>query len=173
MKIQLPPVIDTLIKISRSELGPDALPASMSWLRLTIATYILGLTIDGLLDYAPLKAIALAVIAAIILVALAAGSLYLVGLGKRLTQTLLALTGTGTIIALVTFVVHFIIILGLPPEIPVGDFAGYLMFPLYFWNAVVFTGIFNAALSSGKIVGVAISVTYIVAALFWLPSFFK
>lgn len=173
MQIPLPPVIDTLIKIARSELGPDALPASIPWLRVTIATYVLGLTIDGLLDYTPLKAIAVAVLAAIILVALATGSLYLVGLSKRLIQTLMALTGTGTIIALVTFVVHFIIILGLPPEIPVSDFAGYLMFPLYFWNAVVFTAIFNAALSSGKIVGIAMSVTYIVAALFWLPSLFK
>jgi hypothetical protein len=173
MKIQLPPVIDTLIKISRSEAGPDALPASMPWLRLTIGTYVLGLAIDGLLDYSPLKAVAIAVLAPIILGAFTAGSLYLVGLGKRLTQTLLALTGTGTIIALVTFAVHFVIILGLPSEIPVGDFAGYLMFPLYFWNAVVFTAIFNAALSSGKIVGLAISVTYLVAVVFWLPTFFK
>jgi hypothetical protein len=173
MQIKLPPVIDTLIKIVRSELGPDALPASTLWLRISIVAYALSLFINGLLDYAPLKATGVALVGTAILIGFAAGSLYLVGLGKRLTQALIGLAGAGTIINLALFVFHLILIIGLPAEMPVEDIAGYLAFPIYFWNAVVFMAIFNTALSSGKIVGVAMSVSYLVVLLFWVPSLFK
>lgn len=173
MKLKLPPVIDTLIKISRSESGPDSLPASMPWLAGSLLAYVVGLVINGILDYSLGKSVAVALTGTAILVLLATGSLLMVGLGKRLPQTLIALGGTGAIVLVVMFAVHLVLIVGLPPEVQVGQMAGYLMFPLYFWNAVVFTAIFNTALSSGRLVGVAFSVSYLLTLAFWVPSFFK
>jgi len=170
--VKLPTDLDKIIRILRSELGPDALPVSWPLLGVCLAGFTLGQLINLALYKTMPQAFGIAFTGAVLLVALTAGSLYLLGYGKRLPQTLTALAGTGALIAVASFGVRLVLLLGLPEEAPVVDLSRFLMFPLFLWNVVVFMGILRIAFSGRLIPGLAVAIAYMIMLEFLVPRFF-
>lgn len=170
--VKLPPDLDKIVRILRGELGPDSLPVSYPLLGAWLAGFAIGQALNLFLYKTAFQAIGIAATGAVLLVAIAAGSLSLLGYRKRLAQTLTALAGTGTLIALVSFFVRFIIMNGLPPEAPTVDLTRFLMFPLFLWNVVVFMGILRIAFSGRLIPGLAVAIAYMVMLEFLVPRYF-
>lgn len=170
--VKLPPDLDKMIRILRTEMGPDALPVSWPLLGVCLAGFAFGQAINLFVYKSLPQALGIATIGTVLLVAMAAGSLYLLGYGKRLPQTLTALAGTGALIALVTFGVRLVLWIGLPEEAPTVDLMRFLMFPLFLWNVVVFMGILRIAFSGRLVPGLAVAVAYMIMLEFLVPRYF-
>ncbi len=170
--VKLPPDLEKLIGILRSEMGPDALPVSGPLLAACLGGFALGHFLDLIIYKTPLQAVGIAVVGTVLLAAMAGGSLYLLGYGKRLQQTLTALAGTGAIIAVASVGVRMVLKLGLPEEAPVVDLMRFLMFPLFLWNVVVFMGIFRVAFSGRMIPALAVAVAFMILFEFLVPRYF-
>lgn len=170
--VKLPPDIEKLVKILRSELGPDALPVSGPLLGACLAGFALGQFINLVLYRTLPQALGITLTGTILLVAITVGSLYLLGYGKRSMQTLTALAGTGAMIAAVTFGVRLVLLIGLPEEAPTIDLMRFLMFPLFLWNVLVFMGILRIAFSGRLIPGLAVAVAYMILLEFLIPRYF-
>lgn len=170
--LELPPNIAKIVGILRAELGPDSLPVSWPLLGGCLAAFAFGQLINLLVYKTVAQAIGITLIGTLLLAALTAGSLYLLGYAKRLPQTLSALAGTGAIIAIVSFGMRVILKLGLPEEAPTLDLTRFLMFPLFLWNVVVFMGILRIAFSGRLIPGLAVAVAYMIMIEFLVPRYF-
>jgi hypothetical protein len=171
-EVKLPSDLEKLIRILRTEMGPDALPVSWPLLGICLAGFAFGQLINLAVIKTFPQALGIALTGTVLLVAITAGSLYLLGYGKRLPQTLTALAGTGALIALVSFGVRIVLWLGLPEEAPTADLMRFLMFPLFLWNVIVFMGIFRIAFSGRLVPGLAVAVAYMVMLEFLLPRYF-
>ncbi len=170
--IKLPPDLEKIIRILRTELGPDALPVSWPLLGACLAGFAFGQFINLALSKTLLPAAGIALTGTLLLAAITAGSLYLLGYGKRLPQTLTALAGTGALIGVVSFGVRLVLTIGLPEEVPTVDLTRFLMFPLLLWNVVVFMGILRIAFSGRLIPALAVAVAYLVMLEFLVPRYF-
>lgn len=170
--IVLPADFEKIFRILRAELGPDSLPVSMPLLGACLGGFAFAQLINLLVYKTVAQSVGIAVTGTILLAAITAGSLYLLGYGKRLPQTLTALAGTGALIGLVSFGVRVVIMLGLPEEAPTVDLTRFLMFPLFLWTVVVFMGIFRAAFSGRLIPGLAVAVAYMILLEFLVPRYF-
>lgn len=171
--IKLPPDLDKIIRILRSEMGPDALPVSWPLLGACLVGFTFGQLINLALYKTWTQAFGISLTGAVLLAALTAGSLYLLGYGKRLPQTLTALAGTGALIAAVSFGVRLVLVVGLPEEAPTVDLMRFLMFPLFLWNVLVFMAILRVAFSGRLIPGLAVAVAYMIMLEFLIPRFFR
>jgi hypothetical protein len=170
--VKLPPDLEKMIRILRTEMGPDALPVSWPLLGVCLAGFAFGQVINLAVYKTLPQALGIATTGTVLLVAMAAGSLYLLGYGKRLPQTLTALAGTGALIALASFGVRLVLWIGLPEEAPTVDLMRFLMFPLFLWNVVVFMGILRIAFSGRLVPGLAVAVAYMIMLEFLVPRYF-
>jgi hypothetical protein len=169
---KLPTDLEKIIRILRAELGPDALPPSLPLLGICLGGFALGQFINLAVYKTIGQSVGIAVAGAVLLVAVTAGSLYLLGYGKRLPQTLIALAGTGALIAAVSFGVRVVLKIGLPEEAPTVELMRFLMFPLLLWNVVVFMRILRIAFSGRLVPSLAVAVAYVIMLEFLVPRYF-
>jgi hypothetical protein len=139
--------------------GPRDLPPSTGLLLVAACGYALTSTVVSLLVDGPVLAIARGL--ADLVFTVAAFWLCLVA-GRRihrLPQTLTAVLGTGTLVALPMMAV---LLLGnaLGPEGPVAGAVKLLLLPLQIWGLCVLAHIVRVALEAPLVVGIAVSTTY-------------
>jgi len=170
--IKLPAPLENMIRILQNEAGPSSLPDSWPLLGACLGCFVLAQFFNLFLYKSLPQAIGISLSGALLLVAISAGSLYMLGYGKRLPQTLTALAGTGAIIALVSAGVRFVLWIGLPEEAFTIGTMRFLMAPLLLWNVLVFMGILRSAFSGRLVPALAVAVTYVILLELLIPSYF-
>lgn len=144
--------------------GPQDLPASRELLGLAIASYMLVSFLLSLPGYPPVTAGQMALIDATLLIVFAATALYISGRMARLTQTLTALSGTGTLLGL--FALPVIQLLSSAQEAGQPSLlAGMLWLLLFGWNLLVVAHIIRHALSVNLPVAIGIAMLYTLVAM--------
>ena len=139
--------------------GPRDLPASPALLATAALLYLATSALQSLLIDGPALALARGVAdtgftAAALWLCLAVGRR-----GHRLLQTLTAVLGTGTLLALPMIAVLW---LGdaLGPQGPVAGVIKLLLLPLLVWDLCVLAHIVRVALEAPLVAGVAVATTY-------------
>jgi hypothetical protein len=144
--------------------GPQDLPASRELLGLSMASYVLASFLLSLPGYPLVAAGQLALMDASLVVVFAATTLYLTGKMARLTQTLTALSGTGTLLGLIALPVIQLLAsgkdAGQPPLL-----AGMLWLLLFGWNILVVAHIMRHALSVNFPMAIGIAILYTLVAI--------
>ena len=136
--------------------APQDLPASGFLLGLSVACYVLVSVLVSLLSWGRTLAIPVALLDVGLLVVFVLILLYLQNKTARISQTLAALCGSGSLLG----------VLAIPLLLPTGTDGGIpmplsiLMTALFFWNLIVVAHIMRHALSASFAVGVAVSVLY-------------
>jgi hypothetical protein len=139
--------------------GPQDLPASRALLWLAMASYALVSFLLSLPAYPLVVAGQLALMDATLLSVFAATALYLPGKMARLTQTLTALAGTGTLFGLFALPVIQLFSPGQDAGQPPA-WAGMLWLLLFGWNLIVVAHIMRHALSVKLPVAIGIALLY-------------
>lgn len=139
--------------------GPRDLPPSGGLLAVAALLYAATSAIQSLLIDGP----ALAFARGVADLAFTTGAFWLclaIGRrGHRLPQTLTAVYGTGTLLAL-PMIVLFLLADALGPDGPVAGAVKLLLLPLLIWGVAVLAHIARQALEAPLAVGVAVSTTY-------------
>jgi len=151
--------------------GPQDLPFSRELLALAMAGYTLVSFLLSVPAYPPLVAGQLAMVDSALLIVFAATTLFLSGKSARLTQTLIALSGTGMLLGLLALPVIQL----LAPDQPAGQpspLAGLLWLILFGWNLVVVAHILRHALSAGLPVALGIAMLYTLVAIQIIDALF-
>jgi len=151
--------------------GPQDLPASRELLVLSMASYTLASFLLSLPGYPLVAAGQLAVMDASLVVVFAATTLYLSGKMARLTQTLTALSGTGTLLGLIALPVIQLLASGQAAGQP-SLLAGMLWLLLFVWNLLVVAHIMRHALAVNFPVATGIAVLYTLVAMQILNALF-
>lgn len=136
--------------------APQDLPASGFLLGLSVACYVLVSALVSLLGWGRVLAIPVALLDVGLLIVFVLILLYLQDKTARISQTLAALCGSGSLLGLLA--VPLLLSAGIDGEVPVP--LSLLMTALFFWNLVVVAHIMRHALSTSFAVGVAVSVLY-------------
>ncbi|OAI29746.1 hypothetical protein A1351_01425 [Methylosinus sp. R-45379] len=143
--ISLPPTPKALLDLIKLEAGPAPLPDSRQALWISIAAYFLT-EVGGQLVSAEIPpSVAYGLVSAALLAALTFGALLLTGTRERFQQTLIALTSTGAVIGLVSFVLTLAVAQIFPPPMPALKLVGFVLFPLVLWKFTVFLWIYRHA----------------------------
>lgn len=135
--------------------APQDLPASRPVLVVSLCCYVLvsvllaGLT-SGMPDGAGMTLLELG-----LLVLFNSGLLYLIGYPQRISQTLAALAGSGSLLGLPALVL--VLSAGPDPAVSLSS-SGWLL--LLFWNLLVNAHIMRHALSVSLALGAGVSVMY-------------
>ena len=144
--------------------GPQDIPASRELLGLAMASYTLVSFLLSLPAYPLAVAGQLALLDAVLLIVFASTALYLRGKMARLTQTLTALSGTGTLLGLFALPVIQLLSSGLEAGQPVL-LAGMLWLLLFGWSLIVVAHIMRHALSVNLPVAIVIAMLYTLVAM--------
>jgi hypothetical protein len=144
--------------------GPQELPASRELLGLSMASYTLASFLLSLPGYPLVAAGQLALMDAGLVVVFAATALYLTGKMARLTQTLTALLGTGTLLGLIALPVIQLLASGQEAGQP-SLLGGMLWLLLFGWNLLVVAHIVRHALSVNFLVATGIAILYTLVAM--------
>jgi hypothetical protein len=144
--------------------GPQDLPASRELLGLSMASYTLASFLLSLPGYPLVSAVQLALMDAGLVVVFAVTALYLTGKTARLTQTLTALSGTGTLLGLIALPVIQLLASGKESGQP-ALLAGMLWLALFGWNLIVVAHIVRHALSVNFFVATGIAILYTLVAM--------
>jgi hypothetical protein len=145
--------------------GPQDLPASRELLGLSMASYMLASFLLSLPGYPLVAAGQLALMDASLVVVFAATTLYLTGKMARLTQTLTALSGTGTLLGLIALPVIQLLASGQQEAGQPSLLAGVLWLLLFGWNLLVVAHIMRHALSVNFPVATGIAILYTLVAM--------
>ena len=151
-------IIRAFVDICLFRRGPQDLPASSFLLYLTLGTYAGSNFLLALGLQAPITAAMASITGTALLAVLTLSLLYLHGRAARLRQTLAALAGTGSVIA----------VLSLPPiywlSAPAGEggrsVPNLLVFALFVWSVVVIAHIIRHALATRLIVGLVVAMMF-------------
>jgi hypothetical protein len=139
--------------------GPRDLPSSRGLLAVAALLYTATSSIQSLLIDGP----GLALARGLADLGFTVGAFWLclaIGRrGHRLLQTLTAVLGTGTLLALPTIAI-FLLAGALRPEGPAASAVKLLLLPLLFWGIAVLAYIVRQALDASLVTGVAVSTTY-------------
>ncbi len=176
MTIKLPPLIHSFVGILRSEVGPEVLPSSSLFLKVSLGLFVFIEFAIKLSTHSWLGAVGIGLSAAALLILVAALAARLLGRDERLTQTLTALALAGAVVGLVNFLFRFVLVQGfnfVADGLPAQDLASFLLFPIFLWNVVVYASIYRRAFSLGLILPFALSLGYLLVLFFWIPHFFK
>ena len=144
--------------------GPQDLPASRELLGLSMASYTLASFLLSVPGYPLVSAVQLALMDAGLVVVFAVTALYLTGKMARLTQTLTALSGTGTLLGLIALPVIQLLSSGKDAVQP-ALLAGMLWLALFGWNLIVVAHIVRHALSVNFPVATGIAMLYTLVAM--------
>ncbi len=144
-------IIRAFIDICLFRRGPQDLPASSFLLYLTLGTYAASNFLLALGRYTPISAAMVSLTDTVMLAVLTLSLLYMQGRAVRVPQTLAALAGTGTVVA----------VLALPPVywLPAQpgqahlSIAELLVLGLVVWSLVIMGHIIRHALSTRMFVG--------------------
>jgi hypothetical protein len=147
--------------------GPRDLPPSRGLLAVAALLYGATSAIQSALTDGPTLALArgvadLGFTGAAFWLCLAIG-----GRGHRLLQTLTAVFGTGTLLALPMIAV-LLLVAALGPGGPVADAVKLLVLPLLVWGLAVLAHIVREALEAPLVTGVAVATTYLLAGYFFI-----
>ncbi len=145
--------------------GPRDLPPSRGLLAVTAFLYLVTSALQSLLIDGPTLAVArgvadLGFTAGVFWLCLAIGRR-----GYRLRQTLIAVFGTGTLLALPMIAV-FMAADAAGPDGPVAGAIKLLLLPLLVWSLAVLAHIVRRALEAPLVTGVAVATTYYLAGYF-------
>jgi hypothetical protein len=147
--------------------GPRDLPPSQGLLAVAALAYTATSTIQSLLIDGP----GMALVNGLADLGFTVGAFWLclaIGRrGHRLLQTLTAVLGTGTLLALPNIAV-FVLAGALGPEGPLTGAVKLLLLPLLVWSVAVLAHIVRQALDAPLVTGVAVSTTYHVAGYFFI-----
>ncbi len=143
--------------------GPQDLPASRELLGLSMASYTLASFLLSLPGYSLVAAGQLALMDASLVVVFAATVLYFTGKMARLTQTLTALFGTGTLLGLIALPVIQLLASGQAGQPSL--LAGMLWLLLFGWNLLVVAHIMRHALSVNFPAATGIAILYTLVAM--------
>jgi hypothetical protein len=139
--------------------GPRDVPASPGLLALAALAYAGTSAVESwLIDGEPL-----AIARALVDLAFTAATMWLCLAVRRrlhrLPQTLTAVLGTGTLLALPVIAV-FVVAAAVGPEGPVAAAVKLLLLPLLVWELAVLANIVRQALEAPLVAGVAVATTY-------------
>lgn len=136
----------TFFDICRLRLGPDQLPKSTILLKIAVLVYILTSTVASLTQFSFQEAMLIGIVEAGLLVSLISSLLYFTRHLARLTQTLTALAGTGSLLGILSLPVIFWLY---QVELNHGNpsFPTLLIIALVLWNLLVYAHIISRALS--------------------------
>ena len=151
--------------------GPQDLPASRELLVLSMASYTLASFLLSLPGYPLVASGQLALMDASLVVVFAATALYITGKMARLTQTLTALFGTGTLLGLIALPVIQLLASGQETGQP-SLLAGMLWLLLFGWNLLVVAHIMRHALSVNFPVATGIAMLYTLVAMQLINALF-
>ncbi|WP_156967746.1 MULTISPECIES: hypothetical protein [Methylosinus] len=143
--ISLPPTPKALLDLIKLEAGPASMPDSRPALWISLAAYILTETGGQLVSADIPPSIAYGLVSAALLAALTFGALLLTGTRERFQHTLIALTATGAVIGLVSFLLTLAVAQIFPPPMPALKLVGFVLFPLVLWKFTVFLWIYRHA----------------------------
>lgn len=156
-------IIKAFVDICLFRRGPQDLPASSFLLYLTLGAYAGSNFLLALGTYTPVTAAMASLADTALLAVLTLSLLYLHGRAARVRQTLAALAGTGTVLA----------VLALPPIywLTVQTAQGELSFPslvvlaLVVWSLAVIGHIIRHALATRLIVGLVVAMIF-----YWIAA---
>lgn len=160
-------LFDLFLAICLLRKGPQDVPASPVLLRLTLLSYGISGLLIPLLDVDLPTALELTVLDIALLTGLAYGALTLRHYRPRLTQTLTALFGTGTLLQLLALP----LLLLLEQQVVSNGTPGWLWplwLGLFIWGIVIMAHILRHALSTSMGIGVLYSLSYVI--LYWTLS---
>jgi len=136
----------TFFDICRLRLGPEQLPKSAILLKVVLLVYVLISTVASLSQFSFQEAVLIGIVETSLLVSLIGSLLYFTHHLGRLTQTLTALAGTGSLLSILSLPVIFWLY---QVELNHGDpsFPILLIIGLVLWNLLVYAHIISRALS--------------------------
>lgn len=146
--------------ICRLQKGPQDLPSSRELLALSLIAYTVCSVGVGLLSMAPDAALVSGLADSGLMIVLTIAILRLRGFAARITQTLTAFAGTGTVLSLIALPFLFAAHAARARSGSTGV-AGLLMLFIFFWNLVINAHILRHALSTRMVVGFALAVFYL------------
>lgn len=147
--------------ICRLQKGPQDLPTSRELLLLGLVAYTLCGIAVGLLSMAPEAALISGLADTLLMILLTMVILHLRGVPGRVTQTLTAFAGTGTVLSLIAIPILFAAHTGElghnGTRVP-----AVLMLFIFVWNLMINAHILRHALSTRFVIGFAVAVFYLV-----------
>ncbi len=145
----------TLIEICRLEKGPQDVPRSFLLLGLMLIIYTL--VKFALENYLQPTEVALlrGGIETAVLIVIAGGMLAVRGLRHRIPQTLITLAAIGSVVTCAAIIGYAVLWLE-PALLHIGVGRAFTL-PLFLWNIAVNAHVFREALSSGLVLGAAVS----------------
>lgn len=153
-------LLDAFFQIATRRLGPEDLPDSHFLLQVALAAYLLTQVPVAAVLYGWTGTALLAIVLdALLLAACFWLLLRVTGHASRYQRTLIALLGTGALLALPQApLVYFARLATLMDEAPIGPSLGLLA--LLCWSIIVQAHIASRALSSGFSTGLAVALSY-------------
>lgn len=165
------PILDAYIKLCLLRLAPQDLPASATLLGLSLLMYGGASLLAALVELRGAQAVMAALVDTGLLTLMTQLTLWIRNLGARLTQTLTALAGAGTVMTVISLPIliwqHAV---GLPPQ---GSMMPTLtLLALLLWNLVVMGNILRHALSAPIFVGTLLAILYVYISISLFRSLF-
>ena len=148
---------------------PQALPASRWLLGFSLAVYLLLSLMTTALSGGFVTGLQVAVLDLVLLCAFTMALLYLVNKPRRILQTLSALAGAGSILAIPAILLTLVTQSGIGPD---TQNLSVLWLLLLFWNLLVTAHIIRHALSSSLALGIGMSLVYILVSTQVMVSVF-
>lgn len=163
-------ILNSFWKICLLRLAPQDLPTSSLLLALSLLMYVLSSIVVGLVNMSPLSALLSGVVDVLIVAGLTFLLLWVRDLGVRYMQTLTALAGSGTILAVFAAPVLWWQVQQ-PDVLPMVS--TMLMMALLTWNLVVVGHVLRHAISTKLYLGILIALVYLYVAISIISSLFK
>jgi hypothetical protein len=159
--------------IFRMEPGGQLLPYSLPLLVVGLVVYASSEFELEYISHTPVAAAKFALIAPALLTILTAIGLFVAGRRERLKETLVALLLAGAVVTIVNVAMRVSMPLFFPPEIDLGKLIGFLLFPLFLWNLLVFAYIYQRAFAGRPRLSLGLSAGYLVPLTFVIASIWK
>jgi hypothetical protein len=163
-------ILNSFWKICLLRLAPQDLPTSSLLLALSLLMYVLSSIVVGLVNMSPLSALLSGVVDVLIVAGLTFLLLWVRDLGVRYMQTLTALAGSGTILAVFAAPVLWWQVQQ-PDVLPMVS--TMLMMALLTWNLVVVGHVLRHAITTKLYLGILIALVYLYVAISIISSLFK
>jgi hypothetical protein len=148
---------------------PQALPASRWLLGFSLVTYLLLSLATTALSAGFVVGLQVAMLDFVLLCGFVMALLYLVNKPRRILQTLSALAGAGSILAVPAILLTLVSGSGIGPD---TQSLSVLWLLLLFWNLLVTAHILRHALSSSLALGIGLSLAYILVSTQLMVSVF-
>ncbi|MEW5756254.1 MAG: hypothetical protein AB1810_08105 [Pseudomonadota bacterium] len=154
-------LIKVFLEICWFRRGPQDIPTASVLRNLAVIVYTLTGTLVALgAQETPERAILGGLIDATLIILLTTALLWFLGKPERLTQTLTALTGCGTLLNLISY--PMLLLFYAAGESP---FVSLLLSAVAIWNIMVVAHILRHAIGQPLFVGMALAIVYVVTIL--------